>query len=288
MTETISVISDRHVLARTARLGRGAFRNRDDSLFGKFYWRRGLGTYCKNKGLLVAILLALPLSIVWMQCALAAEQSEVLRYEVTWNGNKAGHGDITTTRGPKEVTVIAQAVSDGVLKAVIELWSQIHATFTPKTFRPQSYTFVLRSNLSNPELVNLAFDHKTQLVQVNKQKGKERESHCEKFSGAYDPITAAYLLRNQPDLSKPMFVDIYDGKGRSRLLVNPAGIGNVKVKAGMHPAVCLNLRLIKLTGDKNEFTGKLWISNDEHRIPLLLTSSPIVGTIRFELVQAQL
>jgi hypothetical protein len=247
-----------------------------------------LGTSCKNKGLLVAILLVSALSIVWMQCACAAERSEVLRYEVTWNGNKAGHGDITTKRSPKEITVTAQAVSDGVLKALVELWSQIHATFTPKTFRPQSYRFVLKSNLSNPELVNLAFDHKTQLVQVNKQKGKERESHCEKFSGVYDPITAAYLLRNQPDLSKPMFVDIYDGKGRSRLLVNPAGIGNLKVKAGTHPAVCLNLRLIKLTGDKNEITGKLWISNDEHRIPLLLTSSPIVGTIRFELVQAQL
>jgi len=28
----------------------------------------------------------------------AAGGTEVLRYEVTWNGNKAGHGDITTRR----------------------------------------------------------------------------------------------------------------------------------------------------------------------------------------------
>jgi hypothetical protein len=248
----------------------------------------GLGKRFKTKGFLTAILLISSPWLISIECAFAAERSEVLRYEVTWNGNKAGHGDITTKSNGKEVTVIAQAVSDGVLKALVELWSQIHATFTPKTFRPQNYRFHLKSNLTNPELVDLAFDHKTQLVQVNKQKGSERESHCEKFLGAYDPVTAAYMLRHQPDLSKPMFVDIYDGKARSRLLVSPAGRENVRVKAGSHSAVCLNLRLVKLTGDKNEFTGKLWISNDEHRIPLLLTSSPIVGTIRFELVQAQL
>ncbi|MBI4964912.1 MAG: DUF3108 domain-containing protein [Desulfomonile tiedjei] len=248
-----------------------------------------MGAYCKNKRLLIAIVAGFSSLFVWVHCTLAAERSEVLRYEVTWNGNKAGHGDITTKANAKEVTVVAQAVSDGVLKAVIELWSQIHAKFTPKNFKPQTYKFHLKSSLSNPESVDLAFDHKTQLVQVNKQKGSERESHCEKFSGVYDPITAIYLLRHQADLSKPMFVDIYDGKDRSRLLVNPAGNQHVKVKTGMHQAVCLDLRLVKLTGDKKEVaTGKLWISNDEHRIPLLLTSSPIVGTIRFELVQAQL
>jgi hypothetical protein len=30
------------------------------------------------------------------------------------------------------------------------------------------------------------------------------------------------------------------------------------------------------------------VSNDQNRIPLVLTSSPIFGKIRFELVQAQL
>lgn len=243
----------------------------------------------KAKRLLVASLVVLVLLAVFAPYILAADKSEVLRYEITWNGSKAGHGDITTTQNAKQVSVTAQAVSDGVLKALVDLWSRIQATFTPKTFKPQTYRFHLKSSLSNPELVDLAFDHKTQLVQVNKQKGNEQESHSEKSAGAYDPITAAYLLRNQPDLSKPMFVDIYDGKDRARLLVNPAGSEHLKIKAGMHPAVCLNLRLVKLTGDKKELgTGKLWISNDQHRIPLLLTSSPIVGTIRFELVQSQL
>ena len=220
---------------------------------------------------------------------LCLEHSELLRYEVTWNGNKAGHGDIATKTDSKQISVIAQAVSDGVLKTLLELWSRVQATFSAKTFKPESYSFQLKSNLGGPESVDLIFDNKTNLVQVNKQKGSERESHSEKFTGHCDPITAAFMLRHQKDLSKPMFVDIYDGKDRSRLFVNPAGQGYVTVKTGSHPAYCLDLRLVKLNGAKEELAkGKLWISNDQHRIPLLLTSSPILGTIRFELVQAQL
>ncbi len=234
--------------------------------------------------MLLGFLIHLMPAVVW-----ALESSEVLRYEVTWNGSKAGHGDISATKDSGKIVVTAQAVSDGVLKALVEVWSRIQATFHAGTFKPQSYKFHLKSSLGNPELVDLSFDHKTNLVQVNKQKGSELECHAEKFGSVYDPITAIYLLRYQKDLRKPMFVDIYDGKDRARLMVSPAGTEMVNVKAGQQPAIALNLRLVKLTGDKKEIgTGKLWVSDDSRRIPLLLTSSPLVGTIRFELVQAQL
>jgi hypothetical protein len=239
-------------------------------------------------GLMVAVGLC-GLLVAGISTLHAAEKTELLRYEVTWNGNKAGHGDITSKTDGKQVSVTCQAVSDGVLKTLVEIWSRVQATFTPATFRPQTYQFHLKSNLGKPEQVELAFDHKTQLVQVNKQKGSERESHSEQFTGVYDPITAVFLLRNQKDFSKPMFVDIYDGKDRSRLLVTPVGMESVKVKSGVHQAFCCALRLVKLSGDRKEIaTGRLWISSDENRIPLLLTSNPLVGTIRFELVQAQL
>ncbi|MGO9567597.1 MAG: DUF3108 domain-containing protein [Desulfomonilaceae bacterium] len=245
---------------------------------------------CVQKQMILAVAATVCfLLVVGVSDCLCLERSEVLRYEVTWNGNKAGHGDIATKKDSKQISVIAQAVTDGVLKTLVELWSRVQATFSANTFKPQSYSFQLKSNLGGPELIDLTFDHKTNLVQVNKQKGSERESHSEKFSGQCDPITAAFMLRHQKDLGKPMFVDIYDGKDKSRLFVNPTGVGYVTVKAGSHSAYCLNLRLVKLGGDKQELgTGKLWISNDEYRIPLLLTSSPILGTIRFELVQAQL
>ncbi len=219
----------------------------------------------------------------------AAERAEVLRYEVTWNGNKAGHGDITTKTDTKHVYVTVQAVSDGVLKSLCEIWSRIQATFTADGFKPKSYNFAVKSNLGGSEVVGLVFDHKANMVQVSKHKGKENESHSETVRGAYDPVTAACLLRSQKDLSKPMFVDIYDGKDRSRLYVDPIGTEHIQVKAGTHAAVRLDLKLVRLGNERQEIgTGKLWISNDAKRIPLLLTSSPILGTIRFELVNAQL
>jgi len=237
----------------------------------------------------VAILAACFCTVLPATFTQASERAEILRYEVTWNGNKAGHGDITTKTNSNHVSVIAQAVSDGVLKALFEIWSRVQATFTPGTFKPKTYTFNLKSNVLRHELVDLNFDHDSNMVQVNKVLGDRQECHSESFSGAYDPITAVFLLRSQKDFSKPSYVDIYDGKDRSRLFVNPAGLEHVRIKTGLHPAVCLQLRLVKLGGNKEELaTGRLWISNDHRRIPLLLTSSPLVGTIRFELVQAQL
>ncbi len=217
------------------------------------------------------------------------EQVELLKYEVTWNGSRAGHGDVTTKANSQTVNVTAQAVSDGTLKALVEIWSRIQATFSAKTLQPETYRFHLRSNILRSEVVDLSFDHQTSSVKVNKQKGDEIESHSEKVKGIYDPITAVFLLRNQKDLARPMYVDIFDGKDKARLYVSPNGSEQISIKSGNHEALRLDLRLVKLHADQKEIAkGKLWVSNDQRRIPLLLTSSPILGSIRFELIHAQL
>ena len=217
------------------------------------------------------------------------DQVEFLKYEVTWNGSKAGHGDVTTKANSGKLNVTAQAVSDGALKALVEIWSRIQATFSAKTLQPETYRFHLRSNLLRSEVVDLNFDHQTSSVKVSKHKGDEVESHSEKVSGLYDPISAVYLLRRQKDLARPLYVDIFDGKDKARLYVSPNGQEQINIKSGSHDAVRLDLRLVKLASDQKEIaTGKLWVSNDQRRIPLLLTSSPIVGVIRFELIHAQL
>jgi hypothetical protein len=60
------------------------------------------------------------------------------------------------------------------------------------------------------------------------------------------------------------------------------------VKAGGFNAVRLNLKLVKLSGERQEIgRASLWISDDDSRMPLLLTSSHMVGTVRFELVQVE-
>ena len=220
--------------------------------------------------------------------SLATKPAEILRYEVSWNGNRAGHGDVTTIRDAQRVNVTVQAVSDGALKAVLEFWSRVQATFNAANFQPEKYVYQLRSNILRSEVVDLSFDHGTGLVTVNKLLGKARESHSEKIARVYDPVTAIYLLRRQKDFSKPACVDIYDGKARCRLFVSAGAAEPVTVKCGLYYGIGLQFRLVKLTGDKEElFAGKVWISDDAHRVPLMLTSSHQVGTVRLELVQIE-
>ena len=235
-----------------------------------------------------ALLITAAIPFCGLDYSPAAGRPEILRYEVTWNGNKAGHGDVTTTWESDHAKVVVQAVTDGVLKAMIEIWSRVQAAFQIKTFRPLWYKFHMKSNRLRTELVDLQFNHKKKLVTVNKQRGDEIESHKEKFKEIYDPVTASCLLRSQKDFRKPMFVDMYDGKDRARLYVQYVGKGPLSVKGGQFQAVALDLRVVKLSGEKEEVgKGKLWLSDDRYRIPLLLTSSPLVGTVRFELVQVQ-
>ncbi len=218
-----------------------------------------------------------------------SEVSELLRYEVTWNGKRAGHGDITTRKDSDKINVVAQAVSDEPLKKLLEIWSRVQATFSKSTFQPKTYQFILKSNLLRHEIVDLFFDHENNVVQVVKQAGEERESKAENAKGFYDPVSAVFLLRSQRNLRKPLFVDIFDGKDKARLYAYPAGEELISTKIGPYKALCLHLKLVKLGGDKKELaTGKLWISDDPQRLPLLLTSSPILGTIKFELVHAKL
>ncbi len=241
-----------------------------------------------DKMVLTALLTTTLALLCGLACASAANRPEILRYEVTWNGNQAGHGDITTIREANHAKVVVQAVTDGVLKAMVEIWSRVQAAFTVKTFRPLWYKFHMKSNRLPTELIDLSFNHKKRLVTVNKQKGDEIESHNEKFAEIYDPITATCLLRSQKDFTKPMFVDVYDGKDRARIYVEYAGKGPLRVKGGQFQSLVLDLRVVKLSGDKKEVgKGRLWLSDDPFRIPLLLTSSPLVGTVRFELVQVQ-
>ncbi len=238
----------------------------------------------------ICLVLSLSLGLILATySAWAKDRSEILRYEVSWNGTKAGHGDITMKCDANKMSVTAQAVSDGALKTILELWSRVQATFSINTFQPESYRFHLKSNLLRSEVVDLSFDKKSQTVQVNKKNGNEVESHSESALGLRDPISAVYLLRNRKDLGKPLSVDIYDGKDKARLFVYPVGPEMINIKAGSLSAIRMDLRLDKLGREPREIAkGKLWISNDEKRIPLLLTSSPIVGTVRFELVQAQM
>ena len=123
-----------------------------------------------------AALIAFLALFLHVPASLAARHHEVLRYELTWNGGKAGHGDITTTTDGSRVNVTVQAVSDGILRRIVEVWSRVQASFAPGNFRSHHYRFHMRSNLLPTEVVDLNFNHKTGLLAVNKQKGDERES----------------------------------------------------------------------------------------------------------------
>ena len=218
----------------------------------------------------------------------AGEAKEIYFYEVAWNGAKAAHGDITTIKKDGLVKVSATAVTDNPLKRILDIWSRIQATFHPKSFLPVWYQYRIRSNLLRSEVVDLKFDHKAGEVAVSKFRGDSEEKHREKINRAYDPVSAAFVLRKRMHKKRPLAIDIYDGKDRARLIATPLGVCPLRVRGGAFRSVQWRFRVLKLTGDRREVAkGQLWVSDDLDSIPLLLTSRPVVGKVRFELVRLQ-
>ena len=229
------------------------------------------------------VFIALP-SLCWSQ----NWTKEIYFYEVMWNGAKAAHGDITTHRKGRVIKVNAVAVTDNPLKRILEIWSKVQATFHFKTFKPKWYQYRLRSNLLSSEVVDLRFDHRCDEVTVCKFKGDSQEKHKEKIASAYDPVSAAFVLRERMVAKRPTSINIYDGKDRAKLVASPVSVGPLRVRGGTFHASKWNFRVLKLTGDKREVVkGQLWVSDDCDKIPLLLTSQPVVGKVRFELVRVQ-
>jgi hypothetical protein len=243
----------------------------------------------KNKKIYIVfklIIVCITLMALPSLCRSQTWSKEIYFYEVTWNGARAAHGDITTHRKGRIIEVNAVAVTDNPLKRVLDIWSKVQATFHFKTFKPKWYQYRLRSNLLRSEVVDLRFDHRCGEVTVSKYKGDSEEKHKEKIATAYDPVSAAFVLRRRMVAKRPTSINIYDGKDRARLVASPVGVGPLRVKGGTFRSSRWNFRVLKLTGDKREVAkGQLWVSDDTDKIPLLLTSRPVVGKVRFELVR---
>ena len=220
-----------------------------------------------------------------------ASHREDLSYVVQWKGSQAGPGGITTIHDRGRVKIEATAVTDNPIKRILEIWCKVEAAFGIKNRRlkPKRYQYRIKSNLLRHERVELTFDKRSDIVTVYKRLGDHQERHKEKIGSALDPVTAAFLIRLLVDQKKRISIKIYDGRARCRLTADPVSTEHLVVKGGAFNAIKWNITIVKLTGKKEQLaTGKLWVSDDNNRIPILLVSNVSVGTVRVELVRVKL
>jgi hypothetical protein len=100
----------------------------------------------------------------------------------------------------------------------------------------------------------------------------------------HDLLSALYHLRSLDPADKAEFT-VYENRRLYRVSVAPASKETVQVEAGTFPAWHRVLQVDPQGEQLTEPTLHLWISRDEHRLPLRLTASTLLGEMELQLLE---
>ena len=214
-----------------------------------------------------------------------------LVYQCGWAGLSAGQIEVDFSRsGPGICLLKAKASTAGLARALWRLDATHEARADLPTIRPLT---VRQKEVYRSQTI------KTDLVFDDSGVDRLRESTNDKipakrkrydFENLYDLQTALLYVRSQKlQTGQVCHLVVYPATSPYLATITVLGRERTKVKAGSYPAIKLDLRLQKVTGELTlEPHGKFkhatgWLSDDEDRIPLKLNAQIFVGTVWLDL-----
>jgi hypothetical protein len=218
---------------------------------------------------------------------------EKAAYVASWNGMlSVATATISTTPqwvdGKKFYNVRVEAKSSSVLDLFWKMRDTITSTIEAKALAPTRFTFSQRENRKVIDTV-AHFDRSTKKWTVRRdERRKVKNYDFDEPANTLDPITAIYLARSQDyKVGDHLYFHIFGGKYRYLLDLEVERRENIRIKSGNVDAFKIVPR-IKNVADQG-YAGRLneaaiWISADERRVPVMLSSKIVFGSIYMELI----
>jgi hypothetical protein len=216
-------------------------------------------------------------------------------YQATWNGMIAvATAEVQTTQtvidGRKVYQVRVEAKTSRMLDFIWRMRDTISSTFDAKALAPSRYTFSQREN-SKVIDTEAKLDHATKRWSVNRQQvGKETKIYQFDAQNTLDPITAVYLARSTDfKVGDKLYFKVFGGRYQYLLELFIEKKEPVALESGKTvEAYRIIPRIQNIT--KNGYASRLneatiWISADERRLPIKLSSKIVFGTVYLEVVQ---
>ena len=215
-------------------------------------------------------------------------------YRASWNGLvSVATAEISTVPtiidGKKVYRVQVEAKSSGMLDFIWKMRDTITSTFDAKALSPARFTFSQREN-SKVIDTEARLDHTRKRWAVNRQQAGKRPNIYEFDSqNTLDPITAVYLARSVDfKVGDRLYFRIFGGRYQYLLELLVEKKEPIELAAGKIEAYRIVPRIQNLT--KNGYAERLneatiWISADERRLPVRLSSKIAFGSVHLELVQ---
>ena len=222
------------------------------------------------------------------------EGGEKQSYRAHWNGLvSVAFADIDTTPmvvdGKKVLRVQVEARTSRMLDLIWKMRDSITSTFDAKALSPSYFKFSQREN-SRVIDTEAIYTHANKRWAVNRrQVGKKPRVYEFDSQNTLDPITAAYLARSVDfKVGDRLYFNIFGGRYRYLLELHVEKKESVELSSGKVEAFRIIPRIQNTT--KKGYASRLneatiWISADERRLPLKLSSKILFGSVYLDLVE---
>ena len=214
-------------------------------------------------------------------------------YHASWNGILSmATAEIRTTPqwidGKKFYSVRVEARTSKLLDLIWKMRDTITSTIEAEGLMPTRFTFSQRENQKVIDTV-AHFDRATKKWSVHRdEKGKVKQYEFDQPTNTVDPITAIYLARSQDfKVGDHLFFHIFGGKYRYLLDLEVECRETVRTKSGDVEAFKIVPRIKNVENEGyaqrlNE--AAIWISADNRRLPIMMSSKIVFGSIYVEMV----
>jgi len=222
-------------------------------------------------------------------------EGEKAVYKATWNGMIAvATAEIYTTpsivSGKEVYHVRVEAQTSKLLDFIWRMRDTISSTFDAKGLSPSRFTFKQREN-SRIIDTDAHYNSSTNRWVINRQQvGKKTKKYEFESLNTVDPITAVYLARSLDyKVGDRLYFNVFGGRHRYLLELHVVRKEPVEMVSGQvidSFRIVPRIRNATKKGYAQRFSeAAIWISADERRLPIKMTSKITFGNVYVELVQ---
>lgn len=216
-------------------------------------------------------------------------------YRATWNGMFAvATAEVKTTStvvdGKKVYHVQVDAKTSKALDLIWKMRDVITSTFDGKSLLPSHYHFSQREN-SRIIDTEAKLDVSTKKWAVNRQQnGKKTKNYQFDSHNTFDPVTAVYVARSVDfKVGDKLYFKIFGGRYHYLLELFVEKKEAVELPSGKTVEaykILPQVQNLKKSGYASRLReAAIWISADERRLPVKLSSKILFGSVQLDLME---
>ncbi|HEY2986367.1 MAG TPA: DUF3108 domain-containing protein [Candidatus Binatia bacterium] len=215
-------------------------------------------------------------------------------YQASWMGIPVASTEIETQPvvldGKKFYHVTVKAESWRYLDFIFKMRDRIESTFDAETLHPRRFFFSQRENKKVID-TTAEIDPATHKWVVRRKEGKRRKDF--EFESPYtlDTVSAVYLARSLDFKVGDRFrLEVFGGKSRYLVTLDVVGKERIRVNKGEFETYKIVPKVVDLS--KTGYAQRVreataWITADEKRMPIKMSTQVFWGSVNIELTDGK-